>query len=96
MSRFECERQGFIRAYTRILVSSWSDESYLNRLITNPRDVLSQEGLEIPDSVAVRVERTGALVLDGPSSEAALDQQVSRWLDAEEQGELLLYIPDAP
>ena len=41
MGRFEVERQNFIRAYTRLLVSSWSDDLYLQRLFASPRDVLA-------------------------------------------------------
>ncbi len=96
MSRFEVERQNFIRAYTRILVSSWSDDSYMERLMGSPREVLSQEGLEVPDSVQVRVQRTTAPVLSQESSDAALDTQVNLWMNAEEIGELVLYVPDAP
>ena len=46
MGRFETERQNFIRAYTRLLVSSWSDDLYLQRLLASPRDVLAEAGLE--------------------------------------------------
>ena len=41
MGRFEVERQNFIRAYTRLLVSSWSDDLYLQRLFASPRDAVS-------------------------------------------------------
>ena len=87
MGRFEVERQNFIRAYTRLLVSSWSDDLYLQRLFASPRDVLAQEGLEVP---------AAAPVMGADAPEAALDTQVELWLKAEETGELVLYIPDAP
>lgn len=96
MSRFEVERQNFIRAYTRILVSSWSDNSYMERLMGSPREILSQEGLEVPDSIQVRVHRTTAPAPSQDSSDAALDTQVNLWMNAEEIGELVLYVPDAP
>ncbi len=96
MSRFESERQNFIRAYTRLLVSSWSDESYMERLIVSPREILAQEGLEIPASIKIRIERTVTPVFDANSSDAALNTQVDLWMKAEEVGELVLYIPDAP
>lgn len=96
MGRFEVERQNFIHAYTRLLVSSWSDDLYLKRLLESPHDVLSEAGLEIPDSVAIRIERNSALISPQESSEAALNAQIDLWLNAEERGELVLYVPDAP
>ncbi len=96
MGRFEVERQNFIRAYTRLLVSSWSDDLYLQRLFASPRDVLAQEGLEVPAAVTIRIERAAAPVMGADAPEAALDTQVELWLKAEETGELVLYIPDAP
>lgn len=96
MSRFEAERQNFIRAYTRLLVSSWSDSSYMERLMNSPREVLAQEGLEVSESVQIDIQRTSAPVLSEDSSDAALNTQVDLWLEAEEVGTLVLYIPDAP
>ena len=96
MGRFETERQNFIRAYTRLLVSSWSDDLYLQRLLASPRDVLAEAGLEIPASVVIRVERQAAPVPVSSSSEEALNVQVNLWFMAEERGELVLYVPDAP
>ena len=95
MGRFETERQNFIRAYTRLLVSSWSDDLYLQRLLASPRDVLAEAGLEIPASVVIRVERQAAPVPVSSSSEEALNVQVNLWFMAEERGELVLYVPDA-
>jgi len=43
MGRFETERQNFIRAYTRLLVSSWSDDLYLQRLLASPREKHNQK-----------------------------------------------------
>lgn len=96
MGRFEVERQNFIHAYTRLLVSSWSDDHYLKRLLESPHEVLSEAGLEVPDSVAVRIERSSAPISPRESSEAALNTQVDLWWNAEERGELVLYVPDAP
>jgi len=78
MGRFEVERQNFIRAYTRLLVSSWSDDLYLQRLFASPRDVLAQEGLEVPAAVTIRIERAAAPVMGADAPEAAL----RRWFNA--------------
>lgn len=96
MSRYEAERQNFIRAYTRLLVSSWSDESYMERMMNSPREVLAQEGLDVPDYVEICIQRTTAPVIDSGASDAALNTQVDLWLEAEEAGKLVLYVPDAP
>lgn len=96
MGRFEAERQNFIRTYTRLLVSSWSDDLYLQRLIASPHDVLAQEGLEIPASVTIRIERAVVPLMEMDTPGAALDTQVQLWLKSSERGELVLYVPDAP
>lgn len=96
MSGVAAERQSFIRAYTRILVSSWFDSSYLARLTSSPREILAQEGLEVPDAVEVRIQHAAIPIWETESSDAALNAQVDLWLAAREAGEFVLYLPEAP
>ena len=96
MSGVAAERQNFVRAYTRILVSSWSDGSYLARLLRSPREVLAREGLEVPDAVEVRIQHAAIPIWETESSDAALNAQVDLWLAAREAGEFVLYLPEVP
>lgn len=39
----------------RIVVKAWSDEAFLARLQANPREVLAEEGIDVPADVAVNL-----------------------------------------
>jgi len=49
----ESERSSVITGM--VVARSWRDPGYRNRLLSNPREVLVEEGLEIPDGMAIRV-----------------------------------------
>src|SRR5207302_6994961 len=38
-----------------VVARAWRDPGYRNRLLSSPREVLVDEGLEIPDGMAIRV-----------------------------------------
>jgi hypothetical protein len=40
----------------QIVARAWSDEGIMKRLLSDPRDVLSEHGLEVPDGTEVKVE----------------------------------------
>ena len=42
--------------WSQIVARAWSDEGLMKRLLSNPRDVLSEHGLELPADMDVRVE----------------------------------------
>ena len=42
--------------WSQIVARAWCDEGFMKRLRSNPRDVLSQHGLEVPEGMDVRVE----------------------------------------
>jgi hypothetical protein len=42
--------------WSQIVARAWCDEGFMKRLRSNPRDVLSEHGLEVPEGMDVRVE----------------------------------------
>ena len=42
--------------WSQIVARAWCDEALMKRLLSNPRDVLSEHGLEVPKGMDVRVE----------------------------------------
>jgi hypothetical protein len=49
----ESERSSVITGM--VVARAWRDPGYRNRLLSSPREVLIEEGLEIPDGMAIRV-----------------------------------------
>ncbi len=49
----ESERSSVITGM--VVARAWRDPGYRNRLLSSPREVLVEEGLEIPDGMAIRV-----------------------------------------
>ena len=42
--------------WSQIVARAWCDEGLMRRLLSDPRDVLSEHGLEVPEGTQVRVE----------------------------------------
>jgi hypothetical protein len=42
--------------WSQIVARAWCDQGFMKRLLSNPRDVLSEHGLEVPEGREVRVE----------------------------------------
>jgi hypothetical protein len=42
--------------WSQIVARAWCDEVLMKRLLSNPRDVLSEHGLEVPEGVEIKVE----------------------------------------
>jgi hypothetical protein len=42
--------------WSQIVARAWCDEGFMKRLLSHPRDVLSEHGLEVPEGMDVRVE----------------------------------------
>jgi hypothetical protein len=41
--------------WSQIVAKAWCDEGVMKRLRSNPRDVLSEHGLEVPEDMEVRI-----------------------------------------
>jgi len=63
-------------SYSKIIAKSWSDAAFRRKFLSDPKTVLREHGIEIPDSVQVSAkEGTGAgrITLELPPRPANLD-----------------------
>jgi hypothetical protein len=51
----EMDRQQFQRAYGKIVAKAWADEAFKKRLISDPRIVLKENGIDAPEGVEFTV-----------------------------------------
>jgi hypothetical protein len=83
------DRQEFVKSYTKILTSAWSDEAFAAKLHEDPAAVLNENGLEVPAGASVEI-------VSQTQGEGDLDDQVKIWEDGLESGKLTLYVPAMP
>jgi hypothetical protein len=84
------DRQEFVKGYTKVLTSAWSDEDYAARLQADPAAVVAEAGLEVPEGATVEI-------VASTGGEGDLDDQVKIWEEGlESGGPLKLYVPDVP
>lgn len=43
------------KQYQQLIAKCWADKAFKQRLMANPREVLKQEGLEVPADISVQV-----------------------------------------
>jgi hypothetical protein len=41
--------------WSQVVARAWCDEGFMRRLLSDPRDVLSEHGLEVPEGTEVKV-----------------------------------------
>jgi hypothetical protein len=83
LARLAGEGQGPARTAGQLLIKSWQDEGFKRRLVADPRAVLQEQGLPLPDGKAVRVVEDTAdtvhLVLPPKPAEGELsDEQLEQ------------------
>ena len=49
----------------QIVARAWCDEGIMKRLLSDPRDVLSEHGLEVPEGTEVQVEAGPEVKVEG-------------------------------
>jgi hypothetical protein len=105
MSLSPGQKADFVKAYTRALVTSWSDEEYAGRLVAHPHEALAEVGLYIPADASVEIVRTapGDSPETGEASRPAaenrrgqLDHQLALWEEGLRTGQVVLHIPATP
>jgi len=86
------QRAEFVNAYTRVLISSWSDEAFAARLQVNPKTALAEAGLEVPEGSEI------VIVTQAPDGhqEGNLDVQVALWEAGLATGRYEFHIPETP
>lgn len=95
MALTEAQKDEFIDAYTKALLSSWSDDEYAARLESDPRAALAEVGLDLPASAKIEITR-GAAVPDAGPQEGRLDRQVALYETGLESGVFEFHIPATP
>ena len=57
------DRDEFKKAYGKVVAKAWADEDFKAKLLADPKTVLKENGLAIPDDVEFRiVENTDKVV----------------------------------
>jgi hypothetical protein len=79
-------RAEFVNAYTRVLVTAWSNEEYARRLDTTPHEALVEAGLTLPDD---------AEIPEG-TRDGGLDLQVELYEQGLSSNRFELHVPDSP
>ena len=80
-------RAAFVASYGRLVTRVWSDPDLELLLEQDPRALMAQYGLVLPEEVAIEVVR------NAPDAEANLDELVAAWEDAPDSGRFALVVP---
>jgi hypothetical protein len=80
-------RAAFIASYGRLVTRVWSDPDLDVVLEQDPRALMAQYGLVLPEAVTIEVVR------HAPSAESNLDELVAAWEDAPSSGRFALVVP---
>jgi len=81
------ERAAFVAAYSRLVAEVWADAAAERALAENPRALLAEYGLTVPEQVQITVVR------DATDAQPDLETQVTAWREAEGVGTFTLYVP---
>ena len=82
------ERAQFVRGYTKVLTSAWSDEDFMKRLKSDPKNTLAEYGLDAKDATVNIVTEV--------KGEGSLDEQVELWDAGQKSGTIQLFVPEVP
>jgi hypothetical protein len=64
--------------WSQIVARAWCDEGFMKRLRSDPRNVLAEHGMEVPEGLAVQVvEGAEVAVVDDPDTGRSLTLPVS-------------------
>lgn len=55
MRVFEQEVKMIQENFNKIIVESWKDEAFKEKLLTTPREILTEHGIHIPEGIEVEV-----------------------------------------
>jgi hypothetical protein len=83
------DKSTFVKGYTKILTNAWSDDSFAQQLKSNPKPILAEYGLAVPDSASVDV-------VSSEGTDGSVDDQVRIWEEGESSGHYTLYVPSVP
>jgi len=80
-------RAAFAASYGRLVTRVWSDPDVEVLLEHDPRTLLAQYGMVLPEAVSIEVIRNTS------DAEYSLDDMVAGWENAEDTGRFALVVP---
>lgn len=81
------ERESFVQAWGAILMKSWQDADFRERLHDDPAAVFAEEGLEVQPGAQIKLELAPADATGGD-----LDHQISLYEQGLETGSYTFYV----
>jgi hypothetical protein len=83
------EREQFVQAWGTILMKSWEDEDFKQRLHADPRSVFAENGLEIQADAQIELVK--------PPDDAGpdLDRQIDLYEEGRESGSYTFYVQES-
>jgi len=91
MSLSNQDRTAFVNAFTRIVITAWSDDDFARQLDSDPGAALRENGLDIPADAEINVVRQFSEDVEG-----SLDTQVALWERGLATNVYEFHIPDTP
>jgi len=83
-------RQGFIKAYADMVARTWTDDTYLELILTDPANALARVGIATAPGAVIRVLQhkiTGS---------GKIEDQVDAWIEGNRTGLYDLFLPMRP
>lgn len=97
MALNEAQKNEFIDAYTKVLLTSWSSDEYSQRLDSDPRAALAEAGLQLPEDAKVTITRSAAETTgDEETQRSRLDNQVALYEKGQQTGVYEFHLPATP
>lgn len=102
MAITEEQKNNFVDAYTKALVTSWSSEEFAAKLESDPRAAFAEVGLELPADARIEVVRnignteTPEGDAEQGESQGSLDLQLGLYEKGLETGYYEFHMPETP
>jgi hypothetical protein len=87
-TNLNAQDQGFVHAYSKLLVEAWTDPSFRSLLQADPTAAAKNAGLN--------PKAGGTVTIEDKSGNADINAQVQAWREGDESGNYTLYVPDEP
>jgi hypothetical protein len=71
------KNKDFPKIWTKMVAKAWADENYKKKLMTNPKKILKEEGIETPANLTLRI------VEDTPNTQTLIIPAATQTASAE-------------
>jgi len=86
-------RVELVRNLGAVYNDAWENEALMNRLVSEPRTVLAEHGIELPATVEVEAEPTDPAKEAPDAPRGTLADILARWDRMVEKGRVILIVP---